>query len=266
MHRKPFTRLGFATVHHGTKRGGDTATHACGGGIVHRFGQADEVEIRAGDGDALGKRTPLAEADYLLMVADRRLSAAAIGAGAAAEDERGGDPVAHGEGVTFRSGFKDIAGEFVAHHMRQNHVRIGPFPRVMVRAADAAGVHGNDRAVAGADGIGDVCDVGGRVVAGKEGCAHRAPLAGVWRSLGRGAGRSKARAIGAAARRRQPPSLQAQATMRSTTSPKEEGVGTMVTPASDRISTFSCADSPKAETMAPAWPMRRPLGAERPAI
>lgn len=56
-----------------------------------------------------------------------------------------------------------------------------------------------------------------------------------------------------------------QATIFSTTPPKEEGVGTMVTPASDRISTFSWADSPKADTIAPACPMRRPLGAERPA-
>lgn len=52
----------------------------------------------------------------------------------------------------------------------------------------------------------------------------------------------------------------------ATTSPKDEGVGTMMTPASFRISTFSCADSPKAEMMAPAWPMRRPFGAESPAM
>ena len=56
-----------------------------------------------------------------------------------------------------------------------------------------------------------------------------------------------------------------QATIFATVSPKAEGVGTMDTPASFRISTFSCADSPKADTMAPAWPMRRPLGADRPA-
>src|SRR6056297_922917 len=57
-----------------------------------------------------------------------------------------------------------------------------------------------------------------------------------------------------------------QATICATVSPKADGVGTMATPASFRISTFSCADSPKAETIAPAWPMRRPLGAERPAM
>ncbi|QFT81255.1 hypothetical protein FIU89_11600 [Roseovarius sp. THAF27] len=57
-----------------------------------------------------------------------------------------------------------------------------------------------------------------------------------------------------------------QATIFLTTSPKEDGVGTMVTPACFRMSTFSCADSPKADTMAPAWPMRRPFGADRPAI
>ena len=57
-----------------------------------------------------------------------------------------------------------------------------------------------------------------------------------------------------------------QATIFATTPPNDEGVGTMVTPASPRISTFSCADSPNAETIAPACPMRRPLGAERPAI
>src|SRR6056297_759750 len=56
-----------------------------------------------------------------------------------------------------------------------------------------------------------------------------------------------------------------QCSILATVSPKADGVGTMVTPELLRISTFSCADSPKAETIAPAWPMRRPLGAERSA-
>ena len=51
----------------------------------------------------------------------------------------------------------------------------------------------------------------------------------------------------------------------STVSPKAAGWGTMVWPAPRMISTFSCADSPKAEMMAPAWPIRLPLGAESPA-
>lgn len=57
-----------------------------------------------------------------------------------------------------------------------------------------------------------------------------------------------------------------RASVSATTSPKEAGVGTMTTPASLRISTFSCADSPKAEMIAPAWPMRLPFGAESPAM
>lgn len=57
-----------------------------------------------------------------------------------------------------------------------------------------------------------------------------------------------------------------RASVSATTSPKEAGVGTITTPASFRISTFSCADSPKAEMIAPACPMRRPFGADRPAM
>ncbi len=38
----------------------------------------------------------------------------------------------------------------------------------------------------------------------------------------------------------------------TTVSPKDDGVGTIVTPAPFRISTFSWADSPKAEMIAPA--------------
>lgn len=38
----------------------------------------------------------------------------------------------------------------------------------------------------------------------------------------------------------------------ATVSPNEDGVGTIVTPAPLRISTFSWADSPKAEMIAPA--------------
>jgi len=49
-------------------------------------------------------------------------------------------------------------------------------------------------------------------------------------------------------------------------SPIADGLGATVIPAALRISTFSCALSPKAETMAPAWPILRPLGAERPAM
>jgi hypothetical protein len=47
--------------------------------------------------------------------------------------------------------------------------------------------------------------------------------------------------------------------------PSSAGVGAIVTPASRRISTFSGALSPKAEMIAPAWPILRPLGALRPA-
>ena len=47
--------------------------------------------------------------------------------------------------------------------------------------------------------------------------------------------------------------------------PNSEGLGTMATPASRKISTFSSALSPLPEMIAPAWPMRRPLGAVSPA-
>jgi len=49
-------------------------------------------------------------------------------------------------------------------------------------------------------------------------------------------------------------------------SPIADGVGAMVTPKSCNISTFSAADSPEDEIIAPACPMRRPLGAVKPAI
>ena len=52
----------------------------------------------------------------------------------------------------------------------------------------------------------------------------------------------------------------------ATVEPISDGLGAMVTPAALRISTFSAADSPNDDTMAPAWPIRRPLGAERPAM
>src|SRR5262245_16234420 len=58
----------------------------------------------------------------------------------------------------------------------------------------------------------------------------------------------------------------ALAKTRATVVPSSDGLGATMTPASWRISTFSSALSPKAEMMAPAWPMRRPLGAVRPAM
>ncbi len=45
-----------------------------------------------------------------------------------------------------------------------------------------------------------------------------------------------------------------------------EGSGAIVTPAAARISAFSWADSPAADTIAPACPILRPLGAESPAM
>ena len=48
--------------------------------------------------------------------------------------------------------------------------------------------------------------------------------------------------------------------------PMAEGFGATVMPASLRILTFSYALSPKAETNAPACPILRPFGVDRPAI
>ena len=56
------------------------------------------------------------------------------------------------------------------------------------------------------------------------------------------------------------------ASRRAMVSPMADGLGATVMPAAARISTFSCADSPKALMIAPAWPILRPFGADRPAI
>ena len=71
-----------------------------------------------------------------------------------------------------------------------------------------------------------------------------------------GLGRRVAQAGGHAARASTP----------ATVGPNDAGSGTMVTPHSCRISTFSAALSPKAEMIAPAWPILRPFGAVRPAM
>ena len=52
---------------------------------------------------------------------------------------------------------------------------------------------------------------------------------------------------------------------RATVDPNSLGFGATVRPQDFMISAFSAALSPAAEMMAPAWPMRRPLGAVRPA-
>jgi hypothetical protein len=49
-------------------------------------------------------------------------------------------------------------------------------------------------------------------------------------------------------------------------SPRAEGLGAIVIPAAVRIATFSWADSPTADTIAPACPICLPLGADRPAM
>ena len=51
----------------------------------------------------------------------------------------------------------------------------------------------------------------------------------------------------------------------ATVVPSSAGLGATVRPSDRMISAFSAAVSPNAEMMAPAWPMRRPLGAVSPA-
>ena len=53
---------------------------------------------------------------------------------------------------------------------------------------------------------------------------------------------------------------------RAIVSPIALGFGAIVIPAAARISTFSCALSPNALMIAPAWPILRPFGADSPAI
>ena len=54
--------------------------------------------------------------------------------------------------------------------------------------------------------------------------------------------------------------------MEAIVDPISDGVSAIVTPQFFKMSTFSAADSPNAETIAPAWPMRRPFGADNPAM
>ena len=56
-----------------------------------------------------------------------------------------------------------------------------------------------------------------------------------------------------------------RASASATVDPSSAGLGATVSPADRMISAFSAAVSPKAEIMAPACPMRRPLGAVSPA-
>ena len=51
----------------------------------------------------------------------------------------------------------------------------------------------------------------------------------------------------------------------ATVDPNSPALGATVRPYDDMISAFSVALSPTPEMMAPAWPMRRPFGAVRPA-
>lgn len=52
----------------------------------------------------------------------------------------------------------------------------------------------------------------------------------------------------------------------ATVAPMADGVGLIITPSSFSMATFSAALSPAEEIIAPAWPIRRPSGAVRPAM
>ena len=58
----------------------------------------------------------------------------------------------------------------------------------------------------------------------------------------------------------------AAASIPATVSPIAEGFGATTMPQALSKATFSWALSPKAEMIAPAWPIWRPFGAARPAI
>ena len=77
-------------------------------------GDADEVEVGAGDGDVFGEGSPGGEAGLVLMGADLGVAFVAVGAGSAGADEGGGDAVADVPLADFFSEGVDGAGEFVS--------------------------------------------------------------------------------------------------------------------------------------------------------
>jgi hypothetical protein len=131
----------------------EAATQArCSHGI-HGLGEAHEVHVGVVDGDELGEGALVGEARLELVVADLLLAAPAGLAVSAAGHEGHGHPLAALPILNVLAYLDDGAGQLVPWHMRQFDVGVVPLPAVPVAAADACGVHLQDDAVFGDNGI-----------------------------------------------------------------------------------------------------------------
>ena len=117
----------------------EAAAEAGRGGERHAFGQGYEIEVGLMDGDVFGEGAPMGEARLLLVQADLLMPGVALGAAAAAADERHGDLVARlPSGHVLAHGL-DHAGQFVPRNMGERDVAVVAHPSMPVAAADAGG-------------------------------------------------------------------------------------------------------------------------------
>jgi hypothetical protein len=94
MHCKPFAGPQPSLVRNGSKRGGEAASETGSGHVTERIREGDKVDVGMSDFDVFGKGSPLSESGLGVMIADLRMTAAALFAGAAAAAERNSDALA----------------------------------------------------------------------------------------------------------------------------------------------------------------------------
>jgi hypothetical protein len=147
---RPDPRMGG----HGAMCRRDAAAEASGGDEAEPIGQPHEVHVRVVHPDVLGEGTGVGEPGLGLPLAHLVLAVGAGLARSARAHERCGDPIAGSPVPHERTDGLDDAGELVAGHVRQSHVRVMTHPPVPVAAAQSTRLDPDDGPRGAGGGIG----------------------------------------------------------------------------------------------------------------
>ncbi len=168
----PFSCPDFCLGFQGAKGCRKAAAQARGGHGIHGIGKPHQVHVGVVNGHEFGKGTPACESGLKLVVTDLLVAGEAGHAVPASGHEGHGHSVAVFPVPYVFPYLDDCSGQFVPGHVREPDVRVVPLPAMPVAPADACGIHGQNDAVIGGCGVGDVRDSQGGAELGKYGGFH----------------------------------------------------------------------------------------------
>jgi len=149
MHSQPFARAQPSLVRNGSERSSEAAPETGGSNVTERIREGNKVDVSVSDFDVFCKGSPLSESGLGVVIANLRMSAATLIAGATAAAEGDSDALAGTPLVDVAAHSNDDTGKFVAWDVRQVDITVVSHPAVPVAAAESTAFdfkHGGIRA------------------------------------------------------------------------------------------------------------------------